>query len=178
VARNKKSYLANWQENWASLVLGAVIIIVVGLLIVNFINRNKNSQIDNGQKTDISNQESSSGNKYKVTAGDSLSKIAKDRYGDESYWPVLATANKVANPNIIYVDAELDVPSKSDADQMKAQMIQTSYKVQAGDTLFTIAVKMYGDGSKWTMISTANGLGRLPNGNPLVLADSTIRIPR
>jgi nucleoid-associated protein YgaU len=57
-------------------------------------------------------------------------------------------------------------------------MTQTSYKVQSGDTLFTIAEKMYGNGSRWQAISKANNLGTLPNGNPLVFADSTIKIPR
>lgn len=179
MARRKTNLLANWQENWAGLVVGAIIVVIIALLVVNFINRGRDAQIDNGASTDMTtSQDEKSQNQYKIVAGDSLSKIAQNYYQDESYWPVLASANNISNPNVIYVDSILQIPSKEDASQIRTQMTQTTYKVVQGDTLFAIAQKLYGDGSKWPIIARANNLGRLANGNPLVFADSTITIPR
>ena len=180
MARKKKSLISNWQENWSGLLIGAVIVIILALLVVNFFNRN-NQQIGDGQQTDLTQQEQEKVTKseqYKVAAGDSLSKLAEKYYGNMDYWPVLARANKIANPNVIYVGVDLQVPSKEEADQIKNQMSATTYNVKEGDTLFKIAEEMYGDGSKWTTIAKDNNLGRLPNGNPLVFAGSTIKIPR
>ena len=177
MARRKTNLLANWQENWAGLVVGAIIVVIIALLVVNFINRGRNAQIDNGEQT--TNMESSpSPSSYKVVAGDSLSKIAEKYYQDQAFWPVLARINKIVNPNVIYVDSTLNIPARTEAEQIKNQMTQTTYNVEQGETLFIIAQKMYGDGSKWPQLAKANNLGRLPNGNPLVFAGSTIKIPR
>ncbi len=176
--KRKKAFWANLQDNWSGLILGAVIVIIVALLVVNFF-KNKNGDIGNGQQTDLTNQEASaSAQQYKVVAGDSLSKIAEKYYGDKMLWTVLARVNKITNPNVIFVDSTLQIPSKDEVNSVREQMTQTTYKVEKGDTLFTISEKMYGYGAMWPTISKANNLGRLPNGNPLVFADSTIKIPR
>ena len=177
MARQKKSFITGLQENYAGLILGAIIVIILGLLIVNFFSR-KNEDISDGQQVDLSQQEESKPEEYKVVANDSLSKLADKFYGDIELWPVLARENNIANPNIIHVDSTLKIPSKDQALQTKEQMTQTTYKVEKGETLFIIAQKMYGDGSRWPTIARANNLGRLPNGNPLVFAESTIKIPR
>ena len=47
-----------------------------------------------------------------------------------------------------------------------------SYTVQRGDTLWSIAVRHYGDGQRWVDIAEANGItdqARLPVGKKLVL---------
>ena len=177
MARKKKAFFDNLQNNWGSLMIGAIIVIILGLLVANFFT-NRNKDIDNGEKIDLTGQEEGKVEDYKVVRGDSLSKLAEKYYGDQQLWPILARENKIANPNIIHVDSTLRVPSKDQAMKIKEEMTQTTYKVAQGDTLFIIAQKMYGDGSKWPLISSANKLGRLPNGNPLVFADSTIKIPR
>jgi len=177
MARKKNSFFANWQENYAGLILGAIIVIVLGLLVANFFS-NRNKDISDGQQVNMNQQEQAQEEEYKVVAGDSLSKLAEKYYGDRALWPVLARENNIANPNIIHVDSTLKIPAKESAAQIKEQMTQTTYKVEKGDTLFIIAVKMYGNGSLWPTIARANNLGKLPNGNPLVFADSTIKIPR
>jgi len=49
---------------------------------------------------------------YVVQPGDSLSKIAKEVYGDASRWPEIAEANKdeVPDPNLIHPGQELIIP--------------------------------------------------------------------
>ena len=53
------------------------------------------------------------GRKYTVKAGDSLSKIAKEVYGDAGQWKKIAEANKakIPNPDLIHPGDELEIPS-------------------------------------------------------------------
>ena len=168
----------HWQESYASLVLGAIIVIILGLLVANFLTRQRR-QIDGGEQiSQPQAEEVQPGGEYKIVAGDSLSKISEKFYGSQEYWPTIARLNNIANPNFIFADLVIKLPTKSEIEAARAQTTVTSYQVQAGDTLFLIAEKVYGDGSKWTVLDRANGRKRLPNGNPLVLAGSTIVVPR
>lgn len=47
-------------------------------------------------------------------------------------------------------------PTESKSDRVTKQVTQTSYTIKSGDTLWGIAKKHYGDGSKWTTIYNAN----------------------
>jgi nucleoid-associated protein YgaU len=51
-------------------------------------------------------------NIYTVVAGDSLSKIAKDQYGDGSLWRQIFEANKdtIKNPDLIHPGQKLIIP--------------------------------------------------------------------
>ena len=178
--RKKQSFFDKVQENYAGLILGAIIVVILGLLVANFLTQ-RNKGIDGGAQSEMAQQDQNAAQKstnYTVEEGDSLSKIAEKVYGQQDLWPTLAQVNKITNPNLIYKGSMLEVPSKDKIGELKTQMTQTTYNVNSGDTLFTIAEKMYGDGSRWLLIAQANNLGRLPNGNPLVFADSTIKIPR
>ena len=50
---------------------------------------------------------------YTVVAGDSLSKIARREYGDESKWPRIYEANRgtISNPDLIHPGQVLNLPS-------------------------------------------------------------------
>jgi nucleoid-associated protein YgaU len=166
------------QESYASIVLGAIVVIILGLLIANYFTKGS-GQIGTGLSTTQEAQQITQPNRtYKVAAGDSLSKISDKVYGDMQYWPVLARANNIGNPDVIYADAQLTIPAKADAFKMHAEMTMTSYQVHNGDTLFIIAQKAYGDGSRWQEIANVNNVGYLPNGNPLIFAGSQLTIPR
>lgn len=177
---------ANWQENYASFILGAIIVVILGLLVANFITNRNGGIINTGdhdeQMTSSEGENDtdamSSEGQYKIQAGDSLSIIAEREYGDRMMWPVLARANSISNPNFIEVDQTIKVPPKDEAGEIQKQMTETTYQVQKDDTLFIIAQKMYGDGNRWRVIDSANKVGRLPNGNPLIFEGSTLSIPR
>ncbi len=49
--------------------------------------------------------------KYTVQSGDSLSKIAKHFYGNAQKFTVIARANNIANPDLIKVGEELEIPA-------------------------------------------------------------------
>ena len=49
---------------------------------------------------------------YTVQPGDSLSKIAKEHYGDAMKWPALFEANRevIKDPNLIYPGQQIRIP--------------------------------------------------------------------
>jgi nucleoid-associated protein YgaU len=176
--QRKKQAKTTWQDNYAGLILGAIIVVILGLLVANFFSK-RNQEIGNGANTSqAQEQQAENPTQYKVESGDSLSKISEKLYGSQDMWPILARVNNIANPSLIYAGNNLEIPSKEKAAEIKTQMTQTTYQVQAGDTLFKIAEKMYGDGSKWVLLDKANNVGRLPNGNPLIFAGNTLTVPR
>jgi len=176
--RFKKSLAKiKWRESYPSFVLGVIIVVVLGLLVANYFTK-KTQQINTGEQTVQTQQETQAPGEYKVIANDSLSAISEKLYGSQEFWPVLARTNNIVNPNVIFVDSTLKIPQKSEVEQIKSEMSVMNYKVQEGDTLFSISEKVYGDGSKWGLLDKANHVGRLPNGNPLIFTDSTLVIPR
>ena len=68
-----------------------------------------------GTGTDFfGNSNATTGDSYTVASGDSLSKIAKNHYGDAAKWHQIYEANKDiigSNPDLIEVGQELTIPS-------------------------------------------------------------------
>ena len=165
------------QDSYAGLVLGAIIVVVLGLLVANYFTRSR-GQLGTAENTIALTEDIRAEKTHKVASGESLSIIADKVYGDMSYWPVLASKNNILNPDLIFVDAQLTIPSKPDAEKIQKELLMTIYDVQEGDTLFGIAEAAYGDGFRWQEIAWANKVGYLPNGNPLIYAGSSLVIPR
>lgn len=169
------------EESYAGLVLGGIIVVVLGLFVANYFSRNK-GDIGTAERTTQQQQQEetkpAAGKKYKVVAGDSLSEISKKTYNDENFWPVVAQANKISNPDLIFADTDLEIPARADAEKLLTSLTAKDYQVAEGDTLFTISEKVYGDGSQWQKIADANSVGTLANGNPLIFTGTTLLIPR
>lgn len=92
---------------------------------------------------------------YTVKPGDSLWSIAQEVYGDGNSWRSIATANNLSNPRYIHVGNEFKLPDVvSDEGSSIAQ--SDTYTVKAGDSLWSIAQEVYGDGFKWTAIYEYN----------------------
>lgn len=68
-------------------------------------DNNANSSNANAPKTGFG---------YEVQAGDSLSKIAKQVYGDASRWKEIWEANKaeIPNPDLIHPGQQLSMPPR------------------------------------------------------------------
>ncbi len=51
---------------------------------------------------------------YTVVSGDSLSKIARKKYGDAALWKLIHEANRelIKNPDLIQVGWQLKIPAK------------------------------------------------------------------
>jgi nucleoid-associated protein YgaU len=50
---------------------------------------------------------------YTVKAGDMLSKIAQHFYGDAKFYPLIVSANHIANPDALKAGERLEIPVRS-----------------------------------------------------------------
>ncbi len=164
------------EEN-ISMVLGALVLIIVGVLVVNYFkDRSSGSIIENGNQI-------SAVNEHTVVAGETLWSIAENSYGSGYNWVDIKSANNLTSDTIdvgqklvIPEDVTIKQPTtteKSTVSSLESSSIQGStYTVVKGDSLWDIAVRAYGDGYKWTEIAQANKLAN-PNiihaGNVLIL---------
>lgn len=88
---------------------------------------------------------------YTVKSGDTLSSIAK-KYG--TTYQKLAAYNGISNPNKISVGQKIKIPGTAEAEAETSR----TYTVVKGDSLWGIAQKLLGQGSRYTEIKTLNGL--------------------
>ncbi|HZE87384.1 MAG TPA: LysM peptidoglycan-binding domain-containing protein [Methylomirabilota bacterium] len=128
---------------------------------------------------------------YTVVTGDNLWNIAEKIYKSGYNWVDIAKANKLADPGDIHVGDKLflpivtpelttvtntPAPTATPTLMVTPTVVQTNkitnttYTVAAGDTLWDIAVRAYGDGYQWVKIAQANNLtdpGLIHSGNVL-----------
>ena len=105
------------NQSKLSLFLGALIILVVGILIFNYFNRNKpdlgpSQQTETTQQEDVSPQQLPG--KYTVKEGDTLFIIAENYYQDGSKFEEIAKANNITDVNSIVVGQILEIPKLAD----------------------------------------------------------------
>lgn len=179
---NLKSILKSLKinESTISMFLGALVVIVVGVLVVNYFKDKENLNVPS---TSTNNEVQIQENTHTVAVGETLWKIAEDTYGSGYNWVDIAKANNITNGNQIEAGQKLSIPDVAarqptvkTARQTDLNANQTitdsSYTVVHGDNLWKIAVRAYGDGYKWVDIAKANNLSN-PNiihtGNVLVL---------
>lgn len=128
-------------------------------------------------------QETGGDSIYTVQAGDTLGLIAQTLYGDLSLYSRLCSYNGIGDCNLIEVGRQLHTPPLAQLSGTAATTAQErspvasaqnlavqnvaapapgpvgdSYTVAAGDTLGTIAQKLYGDFQRFREICTLNGL--------------------
>ena len=117
---------------------------------------------------------------HTVAAGETLGLIAQSVYGDISLYAQLCRYNGIANCNVISVGQQLRTPplalltgsgdaiasappapaaNRSAVASPESASPEGSYTVVSGDTLGTIAQKLYGDFQRFREICTLNGLG-------------------
>lgn len=109
---------------------------------------------------------------YKVQERDTLHKIARKYYGDDNKWLLIFNANqdRIYDRNNLRVGTELIIPNNDETPtqlsterstrlvthEVAEQITTKKHVVQAGDSLYKIALKYYKDGSKWKKILNAN----------------------
>ncbi len=95
---------------------------------------------------------------YMIKRGDFLSKIAKQEYGDWLMWKNIYSWNRVeigSNPNLIYPYHFLDL-LKPAGDAKKCPVQYYEYSVSKGETLWSIAGKVFGDELAWVILYMDN----------------------
>lgn len=112
---------------------------------------------------------------YTTQAGDSLWSIAQQFYGDGAQWNAIHEANRnvISDPNAIQAGWTLNIP---DLSAPQPPTPHQTYTTVAGDTLWSIAQRFYGDGSQWERIYTVNQSVIGPDSNAL-MAGVTLTIP-
>lgn len=141
----------------------------------------------------VTSRSTASDSTHTVQAGETLSLIAQAVYGDLSLYAQLCTYNSIANCDRIEVGQAIRVPPVAQLtgaagptpvvgaaavtpQPLAAGSAGESYTVASGDTLGSIARKLYGDFQRFRDICTANGLAdcnvitvgqvlRLPDGD-------------
>ena len=106
---------------------------------------------------------------YTVVKGDNLTRISRRFYGDDSMVKPIFTANARAlkSPDLIKVGQVLYLPARGAASvrtvshrprpaAVARRMTPKTHKVKKGESLFLIAKRIYGKGSKWVKIYEAN----------------------
>lgn len=170
------------NQSKVSLVLGALIVLVIGILVFNYFNRSKPS-LGPAQQTDQAEtqQDVSPGNlpgKYTVKEGDTLFIIAENYYQDGEKFTEIAKANSLTNPDQIEKGQVLEIP------KLETQLAQASpepteeplgigggsttiwgdkiegntYTVVENDWLSKIAGRAYGDIMAYDKIAKANNI--------------------
>lgn len=181
----KKSFSGfKLPESYTSLIIGAIVVLVIGILFVFLAKGNKSSQVGVGDSAKTQQQNSNTSSTYTIKPGDDLWSISEKVYNDGYKWVEIAKANKIENPGLIHVDNKLTIPTITPIQKEIAapQTIMTqnnsitgaTYEIQKGDNLWDICVRAYGDGYKWTEIARVNNLE-----NPdLIHADNVLNLPR
>lgn len=189
------SGLKNWlkriklNESTISMILGALVIIVVGALIVNYFRGvgrpEEEVPVQPGEIKLIEEE----GKLYpeglpithKVAVGEHLWAIAEKYYGSGYNWVDIAKENNLPNPNRILVDQELTIPKAAVIKPAIASetifgpaITGDKYTVVKGEHLWGIAVRAYGDGYRWVEIAKENNLVN-PN---IIHPGNTLTLPR
>jgi nucleoid-associated protein YgaU len=190
------------NEDTISTILGAVVLIVIGALIFNYFNASRSPQIsDEGlninptpsaqeQTPDQVELVEENGElvpkglptTYKVEKGDHLWSIAEKFYQSGYNWVDIAQANSLASPDMIEVGQELAIPKAAAMEptyvaQTPTSIDGNSYTVQAGDSLWDISVRAYGDGYAWTRIYEANK-AVIGNNAGIIEVGTVLSLPR
>lgn len=180
------------SESSASIIFGAIVVIVVGILLFNYSRSTRQAAVPDEagmtENTQVSETGISLPTIYVTEMGDSLWKIAEKFYGSGYNWVDVAAANQLSEADGIRVGMTLAIPTAKTKEMTmqtnqvvmaaaEPTMIEAgSYQVQAGDSLWKIAVRAYGDGYKWTSIYTANK-NLIANPNTLFVG-WTLSLPR
>lgn len=183
---NLKSILKSLRlhESTISMILGAIVILVVGVLVVNYFRGLETGiTLPEGQQAEQQGPTITRGGQtiHVVQVGDNLWKVA-ERYYDSGYnWVDITRENSLINANQIEVGQELVIPdiapkqaTVSIATSQVEPISGATYTVAHGDSLWNIAVRTYGDGYRWLDIAEENYLV-----NPdLIHAGNVLVLPR
>lgn len=183
-----ETYLDNNQSK-LSMVLGALIVLVVGVLIFNYFNKNK-PDLGPAQQTEAVQEDVSPENlpgKYTVKEDDTLFLIAEKYYKNGDKFSDIAKANNMSDVNAIEVGQVIEIPKLAeemiapetgtgggDTTVWGSKIAGDTYIVVEGDWLSTISARAYGDIYAYKKLADANNIQ-----NPdLILPGQVLKIPR
>lgn len=179
-------------ESTISMVLGALVVIVVSIFAYNYFKSTRvpvtpaASTIAEEVQGEIATGKTSTAlpTVHVVQAGETLWSIAEKYYNSGFNYHEIAQVNRLENASNIEVGQKLVIPnapiqavttsSETVPVITQSRIEGATYTILAGDDLWEIAVRAYGDGYKWVEIAKANNLSD-PN---LIHAGNPLTIPR
>jgi len=171
MSNNQKGNLMN-KEDIISMFLGLAIVGVVMLVLINYFKTRsgrvdldgvtdvslvENGSLENGQKEEAESSDQlemvvSSDGTYEVIKGDSLWKIAQQRYNNGYKWVEIAKQNNLDenSANNLEIGQKLNLPD------LQSLNLPTEHVVVSGESLSKLALNYYGDMFAWEKIWNAN----------------------
>jgi nucleoid-associated protein YgaU len=181
---NLKKFLKTLKlnEESISMVLGALVIVIVGILIVNYFKDKRGETTPVALTTTADKVEV--GKTHTVVKGETLWGIAEEAYGSGYNWVDLYKANNLTNSKV-EVGQKIEIPEVSAKQPTSTKKVATvttvsqtitgdKYTVVKGDSLWNISVRAYGDGYKWVEVAKAN---KLVNPN-VIHVGNVLTLPR
>lgn len=98
------------QEGNISTILGFVVIVLVGLIVVNYFRDSNSGETIPGSNT-VQEEQNTLPTTHKVAAGESLWSISEKYYDSGYNWVDIQKENNLANPGDITVGQELMIPN-------------------------------------------------------------------
>ncbi len=172
-------------EQSVSSLMGVLVVLVVAFLIFKYF-QGLGKSLPSGVKPEENQQKQAElgpGRTHLVENGESLWKISLKYYNTGYNWVDIAKENMLVNPNAISAGTTLVIPDVAPklvnqkptaVSKQLTPITENEYHVVRGDNLWTIAVRAYGDGFRWTEIAQVN---KLVNPN-LIHSGNTLAIPR
>ena len=154
-------------DSYVSLALGLAVVLVVGMITFNYFKAKiQPGTTESEQKAQTTQEVTTLPAKYSVAEGDTLWSIAEKYYKSGYNWVDVQKANDLTNPDLIETgqaliipDAKpITVPAGAVSSASTGTTEKKQYTVIRGDDLWSIAIKVYNDGYKWTDIAKANNL--------------------
>jgi len=160
------------NQSKVSLALGALIILVIGVLVFNYFNKSKASlgPAQQTQKEEDISADKLPG-KYTVKEGDTLFIIAQKYYADGEKFAEIAKANKLTDVDLIETGQTLELPRLTVQEAKEslgtgggnttiwgARIEGNTYTVAEDDWLSKIAGRAYGDIMAFDKIAKANNI--------------------
>lgn len=191
-----KKYDVELPESTVSMVLGAIVVILVGVLAYNYFRVNRQDNLVS--PADVTTTENETGEvseagsavalptTHTVASGETLWSISQKYYSSGFNWVDVAMVNQLGDPSLVQVGQKLTIPKAEVRKSLAiggpalyptvtdSQIEGKTYTVTKGDTLWAIAVRTYGDGYKWGEIAKANNLVH-PN---TIHAGNVLNLPR
>lgn len=92
------------------MVLGALVVVIVGILVVNYFKDKKATTLEEALSTSTPQATAQIGKTHTVAKGETLWSIAEDAYGSGYNWVDIYNANKLKSQNV-EVGQKLEIPS-------------------------------------------------------------------
>lgn len=142
------------------MVLGAVVIVIVGILVVNYF-KDRKAEVLPALSTERATKE------HVVVRGETLWSIAEDSFGSGYNWVDVKSANNLKSEKIL-VGQKLTIPDVEVKKPTATRQVLTvttdktitgdTYTVERGDSLWNISVRAYGDGYQWVKVARENNI--------------------